>query len=101
MLCGRYISLLLVVASALTLADAWSDGYRCGRKIVRSGDTAAQLLRICGEPQRKDRGQATISIDGGREKVKVERWYYRQSRRSLEHVVMLHRGKVVAVDVGG
>lgn len=96
----RHIAWLLVTTTALSAQDAWSDSYRCGRKIIRSGDTAAQLLRVCGEPLHKDRGQETISVDGARQKVRVERWYYRQSRRSLEHVIMLHRGKVVAVDVG-
>jgi hypothetical protein len=41
-----------------------------------------------------------LRLDGGTQQLSVERWYYKRSRRSLEHIVLLHRGRVVAVEVG-
>jgi len=39
-------------------------------------------------------------LQGATQQVSVERWYYKQSGRSLERIVLLHRGRVVAIDVG-
>jgi hypothetical protein len=80
--------------------EAQADSYRCGRKLIRTGDSAAEVLRVCGAPGYKDRGQETLRLDGAEKSANVERWYYKQSRRSLEHVVLLHKGRVVAVEVG-
>jgi hypothetical protein len=87
----------LVVAAAETAADS----YRCGRKLIRSGDSAANVLRVCGAPQHKDSGREELWYQGTRQSLSVQRWYYRKSRRSLQHVVLLHKGKVVAIDVSG
>jgi hypothetical protein len=86
------------MAASATVAAA--DSYRCGRKLIRTGDTAADVLRVCGEPRYKDRGKESLRLDGGTQQLSVERWYYKRSRRSLEHIVLLHRGRVVAVEVG-
>ena len=80
---------------------AEADSYRCGRKLVRTGDSSAAVLRVCGEPRFKDRGHERVVLDGGSKLLPVERWHYKRSRRSLEHVVMLYRGRVIAISVGG
>jgi hypothetical protein len=91
----------LVIAALWALcAEAQADSYRCGRKLIRTGDSAAEVLRVCGTPGYKDRGQQTLRLGGAEKNANVERWYYKQSRRSLEHVVLLHKGRVVAIEVG-
>ncbi|MDX1380373.1 MAG: DUF2845 domain-containing protein [Xanthomonadales bacterium] len=87
--------MLVAVANA-----AVADSYRCGRQLIRTGDTAADVLRVCGEPRYKDRGKESLRLQGATQQVSVERWHYKKSRRSLEHIVLLHRGRVVAVEVG-
>jgi hypothetical protein len=81
--------------------EAQADSYRCGRKLIRTGDSAADVLRVCGEPGYKDRAQQTLRLGGAEKSARVERWYYRKSRRSLEHVVLIHQGRVVAIEYGG
>lgn len=95
LLCLLSITLLLY-ASRETAADS----YRCGRKVVQTGDSSAAVLRVCGEPRHKDRGQERVVWDGSPQRLSVERWYYKRSSRSLEHIVMLYRGRVVAIAVG-
>jgi hypothetical protein len=91
----------LLSATLLWLcSDAAADSYRCGRKIIQSGDSSADVLRVCGKPGHKDRGQETVRLGGSPAAVSVERWYYKKSSRSLEHIVVIYRGKVVAIDVG-
>jgi hypothetical protein len=94
-----FMSLLATLVLLPTLAEA--DSYRCGRKIVRSGDPVARLLEVCGKPRRKDSGSETIEVSGVPRRVKVQRWYYKQGSRRLERVVLVYRGKVAAIEVGG
>jgi hypothetical protein len=91
----------LVIAALWALCgEAQADSYRCGRQLIRTGDSAAEVLRVCGAPGYKDRGQEKLRLDGAEKSASVERWYYKTSRRSLEHVVLLHKGRVVAIEVG-
>ena len=96
-------SLAAFLALALSAAPAIApaDSYRCGRKLIRTGDSAADLLRVCGKPLHKDSGREQMWFEGARQTLNVQRWYYRKSRRSLQHVVLVHRGKVVAIEIDG
>lgn len=87
--------LILLMAAAPCAADS----YRCGSKLIRTGDTKADVLRVCGEPMAKERGRADVRVDGGARNVSVERWHYKRSRRSLGHIVNIYRGRVVSIDV--
>ncbi|MEJ2382820.1 MAG: DUF2845 domain-containing protein [Xanthomonadales bacterium] len=95
-----YSCLPLIVAAIGLAQAAAADSYRCGRQVVKDGDSAARLLRLCGEPYRRDSGSETVMIDGAWGPQRVQRWYYRKNRRSLEYVVMVYRGRVVAIDAG-
>jgi hypothetical protein len=92
--------LLLAVALACPSQNSFADTYRCGRKLIHSGDSSADLLRVCGEPRHKDRGHETIRLEGSRQRVPVERWYYKKSGLSLERIVLVHRGRVISIEVG-
>lgn len=81
--------------------DAGADSYRCGRKIVRDGDTVAQLLALCGEPRFKSKGAAVIRVDGVDKRASVQRWHYKKGSRSLERIILIYRGKIAAIEVGG
>ena len=91
---------LLVAALLCPSPEAAADSYRCCRKLIQSGDSSADVLRLCGEPRYRDRGQESVRLNGTRQAVSVERWYYKKSRRSLERIVVIYRGKVISIDVG-
>lgn len=93
------IATVFVAGSYIPLLHG--DSIRCGRKIVRTGDSSGELLRICGKPYHKDRGRAEIDVNGIPKSVGVERWYYKKSSRSLEHIVVIYRGNVEQVVVSG
>ena len=95
----RHAALFLVGGLLLTGPDPSADSYRCGRKLIRSGDSTADLLRLCGKPRFKDRGVETVRIDGSLQEARVERWYYRKSMRSLGRVVLIYRGRVAGIEV--
>ena len=78
----------------------WADGYRCGRKLNTSGDSSGDLIRVCGEPRHKDRGYEKIKVNGVPKETRVERWYYKKNSRSLEHIILIYKGRVNAVEIG-
>ena len=96
----RFVQVLafaMLVVSNLIHADS----FRCGRKIVRTGDSSGTLLRVCGEPLYREKGKARISSVGAGGNVSIERWHYKKSTRSLEHIIVIYQGKVREVIVGG
>lgn len=99
---ARQITALVSCAIGLLLTAqlAVADSFRCGRKVIRSGDSPATLMRYCGEPAYRGRGYADVDTGDGQRQVKVEQWHYKLGERALEHIVYVYRGKVVGVDVG-
>lgn len=100
MRCGPRSFLVVLVITLLPITDADADSYRCGRKIVRDGDTVAHLLALCGEPRLKSRGSALVRVDGVDKRATVQRWHYKKGSRSLERIVLIYRGKIAAIEVG-
>lgn len=89
----------LLVSTCLLSASLQADSYRCGRKLVRSGDSAGEVLSRCGPPRYKDRGKASVRIAGAKKQLAVQRWYYRKSSRSLGRVILIHQGRVVGIEI--
>ena len=98
----RLIFHLTVLSCLLTVvaSDLSADSYRCGRKLITTGDSTSDLLRVCGEPRYKARGNVNIRVNGILKNTRVERWYYKKSGRSLEHARLVYKGNVVGVEVG-
>ena len=95
--CSGLIGLSILMCGAATCQ---ADSFRCGQKLIRDGDSRADVLRICGEPLSKDRGRADVRLDGVSRNVPVERWHYKHGSRSLARVVNIYRGRVVSIEVG-
>jgi hypothetical protein len=78
-----------------------SDSFRCGGNVIRTGDTPGEVIDRCGEPLHKDKGFGEINLDSTRQNVRVERWYYKNSKRSLGRTVLIYRGQVVGIETTG
>jgi hypothetical protein len=89
---------LLVLGSFIDTATA--DSFRCGRKVIRTGDSPGDLLQRCGEPRYKDRGYENTRAQGSQKEVRVERWYYKKNSRALEQIVVIHKGRIIAINTG-
>lgn len=87
--------------SFLAAGEVKADSMRCGRKVIRSGDSPAKLLQHCGEPHYRGKGYADVDTGSGRRHVRVELWHYKRDKRSLERIVLVYRGEVVAIETGG
>jgi hypothetical protein len=95
-----FFFMICLLSMSVFIDTAFADSFRCGRKIVRTGDSPADLLRICGEPRYKDRGYENFRGQASQKKARVERWYYKKSSRRLEQIVLIHQGRIVAINTG-
>jgi len=91
---------ILLCLLALFAQELQADSIRCGRKLISTGDSAGDLVRVCGQPDYKDRGSETITVNGISREASVEHWYYKKSGRSLWRIIIIHKGRVAAVEVG-
>ncbi len=91
---------LLALVGILLAGELVADSMRCGRALVRTGDSPAALLERCGEPNYRGRGYAEVQSDQGKQRVRVERWHYKRDERSLERVVLVFRGEIVGMETG-
>lgn len=73
-----------------------ADSFRCGRKIVKTGDTVSTLTKKCGKPQRKFSSKAKINEDGRQSNVSVSNWVYQRARKK-DIIVSVRSGTVVQV----
>lgn len=96
--CTAFMALLILLG-ALPF-ELQADSFRCGRKVVRTGDSSSLLLKKCGEPLSRDRAYEQVKLKEGRKNIKVERWYYKKSARSLSRAVLIYRGNIVGIQVG-
>lgn len=90
--------LLLLTLSILFSDVATADSFRCGRKIVKQGDSSSELIKKCGKPLRKFSSKETISEQGRQSKVSVSNWVYERSRKK-DMVVSVRSGTVIKIQV--
>jgi hypothetical protein len=85
MLPGFFLAIVLVFPSPVS-----ADSIRCGRKVIRSGDSSAELMQKCGEPQSRDSAQEELWLNRTQQKVRVGGGI--QARRQADAVVLVYRG---------
>lgn len=90
---------LLFFAICVMLSSQLSaDSFRCGRAIVKSGDSSGKLVSSCGDPSRKFTSKEIITDDGRQVRAGVSNWVYsRAGKRDM--VVMLYNGVIVKMRV--
>jgi hypothetical protein len=91
-------ALLLFALLACLSWTASADSFRCGRKIVKTGDTVNVLMKKCGKPQRKFSSRKVISENGRQAKVGVSNWVYQRARKR-DIIVSVRGGTVVQIIV--
>ncbi len=91
---------LAVSLGLLVAPSAQADSLRCGRSLVTTGDTLAEVREACGEPDATQAGTLQRFGLGKGKPVKVSRWRYQRGKGRYEGIVVLYRGRVVAIERG-
>ena len=86
---------LLLLAICVLLSDSTSaDSFRCGRSLVKVGDSSNTLIKKCGDPVRKYSSKENISEKGRQVNTGVSNWVFpRQSGKDM--IVSIYGGAVV------
>jgi len=79
---------------------AQADSFRCGNRLVSSGDSPEQLLLRCGEPQSRDSVRQEYWVNGRLQKVRLERWHYRPGGGKFAREVLIYRDEIVGITLG-
>ena len=88
--------LFILLLSACMQAEAGS--FRCGTRIVVTGDSISRLLKSCGQPLIKYKAKESIRSDGRRLTTGVTHWIYDRGRKK-NMVVSVRSGKIVKIQV--
>jgi len=96
--------LIIIAITCVLPLSAMADSMRCGQSIVTEDTIPAELLKKCGEPQKKDvttedvisRNPAGYTRKTGTQVT--ERWYYQRSSSSLPMVVKIVDGKINSIE---
>ena len=120
---GSYIYGLLLLLLLLALSDISIAGLRCGTKLVHEGDTKAEVIHKCGEPnfvqsweeehiQRDYNYVPIFSTRTGRyrwycepflvkETIRIEEWTYNFGSTEFIRYLRFENGVLKDITVGG
>jgi hypothetical protein len=88
------ILFLLIALSGSLLADS----FRCGRKIVKTGESSNALIKKCGQPVRKLKSNEQVKLDGQQKRTAVSNWVY-ERRNKKDMIVSVKNGTVVRLEI--
>jgi hypothetical protein len=89
---------VVATLSLLAACRADADSFRCGTRLVITGDPVSRLLRLCGPPALKIRSQETVGRGSRASGASVSKWLYERGRKR-DVVVSVKNGLVVKIAV--
>ncbi len=90
--------LLLFAVFVILSGTAVADSFRCGRAIVKVGDSSNTLLRKCGEPARKYSSKETVSDRGRQIRAGVSNWVYAR-KAGKDMIAVVYSGAVIKLHI--
>jgi hypothetical protein len=90
--------LLLLTIVALYWGQVHADSFRCGRKVVKLGESSNALIKKCGAPTSKYSSKEMINDHGSQQRVGVSNWVY-QRRGKRDMIVSVRSGTVMKLQV--
>lgn len=88
--------LLIATLLVATAVPALAEGFRCGTRLVLTGDPVSRLTRACGPPDQTIKARVATGKRGALRETNVTQWIY--SRRGKpDMIVSVRGGKVVKI----
>ena len=97
---SHLLSGLLLILALVGVPLVQADSFRCGKLLIRTGDSEAQVLERCGEPQERDSVKRDYWVNGLLQNVRLQRWHYRPAGGKLAREVLIYKGEVVGISLG-
>jgi hypothetical protein len=92
---SRTLKIVLLILMFASL-EAEAGSFRCGTRLVKTGDSISRLLDACGQPSLKYKAKESIGSGGSRKSTGVSNWVYPRGRKR-NMVVSISSGKVVKI----
>ena len=92
------IRLILLSVAIACSGTTEADSFRCGRKLVKAGDSSSVLVKKCGKPARKFSSKETVTKLGRQSRVSVSNWIYERGGKK-DMVISIRSGTIVKVEV--
>ena len=89
---------LLFAICILLSNPAPADSFRCGRSLVKVGDSANTLIKKCGDPVRKYTSKENINDHGRQIRTGVSNWVFPR-KGGKDMIVSVYSGSVVKMQV--
>lgn len=90
--------LLFFTICIILSSPAPADSFRCGRSLVKVGDSANTLIKKCGNPARKYSSKENINIQGRKVRKGVSNWVFPR-KNGKDMIVSVFSGKVVRMQL--
>lgn len=90
------LCLFLTLLSLHTSATA--DSFRCGRSLLKVGESTNALIKKCAEPIRKFSSKERLVDAGHSSVVGVSNWVYERKGKK-DMIVSIRSGAVVKIEV--
>ncbi len=94
----KLLSGTLCVMFLISSTNLSADSFRCGRVLVKAGESSNTLIKKCGNPVRKFSAKETITDHGHQQRVGVSNWVY-ERRGKKDMIVSVRGGSVVKIQV--
>jgi len=89
---------LLISLAVLCAGEAHAASFRCGTRIVVTGDPVSRLVKSCGQPALKYKSRELLGSRGSGKSTSVTNWVYERGRKK-DMIVSVFGGKVVKIAV--
>lgn len=90
--------LMLCAVLVLVYSNTPADSFRCGRSLVKPGESSNALMKKCGDPLRKYSSRETVYEHGHQSTVGVTNWVYAR-RGKKDMIVSVRSGAVIKIQV--
>ena len=89
---------LLISLAILCAGETHAASFRCGTRIVMTGDPVSRLVRNCGQPAFRYKAREVVGSRGGGKPTGVTNWVYERGRKK-DMIVSVQGGRVVKIAV--
>ena len=86
----------LLAFSLLAWNVVQADSFRCGRMLIKAGESSNALIKKCGNPARKYSSKETVWDAGRSSRVGVSNWVYERHGKK-DMIVSVRNGSVVKI----
>ena len=89
---------VLAVLLWLPAATLVADSFRCGRTLIKVGESNNALVKKCGNPVRKFSSKERLVVQGHSSMAAVSNWVY-ERRGKKDMIVSVRAGSIVKIEV--